>query len=232
MSSAGKTNSHPMMVSRRTTLLSVVRRENAKATARWSDVTVDSTVSLSGAGIVPRPLLLLTQFPQVFGLDGLQEPGSVLLAADHLLELGRPALSEDRTGRVGNKVHRGARLANNGARRERVVRDRARRDRWYRGVRRPTGVRATHGHIDLPGIRVGGDPVQEERGAVRVLSLGRYAIGQRGGHGRRAATGLRGRHHEEADVAGQVLVVARVLPVTVEGEDTLALTEPGSGVRV
>jgi len=52
-----------MWVSRGTTLLWVIRRVDAKAAARWSDVTVDSTVDLAGAGIVSRPRLLLSQLP-------------------------------------------------------------------------------------------------------------------------------------------------------------------------
>src|ERR1041385_7903479 len=47
MSSAGMTNSQPIMVSRRTTLLRVIHRENAGTAGGLSDVTVD----LVGAGI-------------------------------------------------------------------------------------------------------------------------------------------------------------------------------------
>lgn len=116
MSSAGRTNSQPIKVSRRKILCREFRREeNAGATGRLSDVavevTVDDTVDLEGAGIVvtrPYPLLLLSQFEQVLGLDGFEEPGSVLLAADHLLEFGCPALGEDGARRIGDEVHRAA----------------------------------------------------------------------------------------------------------------------------
>src|SRR5258706_16453588 len=103
-----------MMVSRRITLLNEIRREDASAVALASDVNVDFTVDLEGAGIVPRPLLLLRQFSLVFGLDGFQESSSVLLAADHFLEFRCPALGEDSTGRVSNEVHRRASLADHG----------------------------------------------------------------------------------------------------------------------
>ena len=59
------------------------------------------------------------------------------------------------------------------------------------------------------------------------LALAAMPIGQRGRHGGRASTGLSGRHQEEPDVAGHGRVVAGVLPVTVEGEDTLALARTG-----
>src|SRR5512144_2442155 len=98
MSNAGTTNSQPMMVSRRTTLLIEIHRENAEAAGRLSDVTVEVTVDLVGAGITYP--LLLSKFSLVLGLDGLQESGSVLFAADHLLKLRCPALGEDRAGRV------------------------------------------------------------------------------------------------------------------------------------
>ena len=81
-------------------------------------------------------------------------------------------------------------------------------------------------------VVVRGDPVEEERGAVRVLRLGCDAIGQRGRHGRRRSAGRRGRHQEEPDVAGQVLVVVGVLPVAIEREDALALHEAGVGVGI
>ena len=82
------------------------------------------------------------------------------------------------------------------------------------------------------GLVVGGDPVEEERGAVGVLGVGGDAVGQRGGHGGGRSAGLSGRHQEEADVAGHVLVVPGVLPVAVEDEDALALAEAGVGVGV
>src|SRR5574337_870601 len=41
-------------------------------------------------------------------IEMLARVRSVLLTADHLLELGRPALGEDRARCVGDEVHRGA----------------------------------------------------------------------------------------------------------------------------
>ncbi len=153
---------------------------------------------------------LLSQFPQVFGLDGLEEPGSVLLAADHLLELGRPALGEDRARRVGDEVHRVAGLADDRSGGKRLVRDRAGSNGRHRGIRRPAGVRATDRSTSIwRAVVVRGDPVEEERGAVRVLGLGGDAVGQRGGHGGRRSAGLSGRHQEEPDVAGHVLCRSR-----------------------
>jgi hypothetical protein len=52
MTSAGAANSQPIMVSRRTTLLEEIHRENAGTAERWSDATVEFTVDLIGAGIV------------------------------------------------------------------------------------------------------------------------------------------------------------------------------------
>jgi hypothetical protein len=44
ISSAGRTNSQPMMFSRRTILLKKIRRENVDAAGRLSDFTVDVIV--------------------------------------------------------------------------------------------------------------------------------------------------------------------------------------------
>ena len=79
---------------------------------------------------------------------------------------------------------------------------------------------------------VRGNPVEEERGAIRVLCLGCYAKGQWGRHGCIATTGLSRRHQEEPNISGQVRVVTGVLPVTVEGKDTLTLAEAGGSIRV
>ncbi len=46
------------------------------------------------------------------------------------------------------------------------------------------------------------------------------------------SAGLSGRHQEEPNIAGHVRVVPGVLPVTVEGEDPLALAEAGGSIRV
>jgi hypothetical protein len=132
----------------------------------------------SGAGITLRPsTTLLGEFPLVFCLNGLEESGSVLLATDHLLEFGRPALGKDRARRVGDEVHRVT--ANHRSGSERLGRDRARSDGRYRGARRPAGVGAADGHVDLAGRIVCGDPVEEERDAVCVLRSGGDTEGQR-----------------------------------------------------
>ena len=73
------------MVSRRTLLCRKIRRESAEAAGRVSDVTVDCTVVLVGAAIVQRPSKLLSQFPKVLSLNGLEQPGSVLFATNHFL---------------------------------------------------------------------------------------------------------------------------------------------------
>src|SRR5512143_1274661 len=75
ISSAGMTNSQPMMDSRRTILLRKIRRENVEAAERLSDVTVDF--------IVLQSLKLLSQFSLILFLDGLEKPGRVLFTADH-----------------------------------------------------------------------------------------------------------------------------------------------------
>src|SRR6185503_5006263 len=134
ISSAGSTNSQPMMLSRRTILYGKIRRESAEAAGRLSDVTVDFTVNFEGAGIVTRHSPLLSQLPQVLFLDGLEEPGRVLLTADHLLELGRPALGEDCARRICDEIHRCAGLADHRACSKRLVRDRAVSSGRYHGT--------------------------------------------------------------------------------------------------
>src|SRR6266542_1560654 len=155
---AGITNNQPMMVSQRTILCGRIRRERAGATGPLSDLSVDVTVDLLGAGIFTRPSPLLRQFPLVLSLNGLEKPSSVLLTADHLLELRRPPLGEDGTRRVRDEVHRGTGLADHRPGSERLVGDRAGGDRRHRGIRRPTRVGAANGHIDQAGLVVGGDP--------------------------------------------------------------------------
>ena len=49
MSSAGTTNSQPMMFSRRNTLLREIHRENVEATGRLFDLSVDVTVDLQSS---------------------------------------------------------------------------------------------------------------------------------------------------------------------------------------
>ena len=93
-------------------------------------------------------------------------------------------------------------------------------------VGRATGVRAadlrrrSRAPCRCPG------PVEEERGAVRVLRLRCDDV-------RHAADipTLPGKV-KKPDLAGQVRVVAPVLPVAVEGEHALALAEPASGIGV
>src|SRR4051794_10497531 len=99
-----------MMVSRRTILRARMRWESVGATGPLSDVCVDVTVDLVGAGIFTRPSPLLRQFPLVLSLNGLEKSSSVLLTADHLLKLRRPALGKDGTRRVRDEIHRGAGL--------------------------------------------------------------------------------------------------------------------------
>ena len=65
-----------------------------------------------------------------------------------------------------------------------------------------------------------------------MLGFGCDAVGQRGGHRGRRSAGLSGRHQEEPNVAGHAGIVGAVLPVAVEGEDTLTLREPGGSVSV
>ena len=69
--------------------------------------------------------LLLSEFSLVFCLNRLEETGSILPSADHLLELRRPALGEDRAGRVGDEVHRRPRFTDHVAGSQRLIRYRA-----------------------------------------------------------------------------------------------------------
>ena len=147
-----------------------------------------------------------------------------LLAADHLLELGRPALSEDRAGGVGDEVHR---------------RHRPRRPcpaasvsfvtepsgtPAAAGPAGPTGLEPATVDVDLAGGGVGPDPVEEEGGAIRVLRVGGDPERQRGpsSRARRPPRRAGTRRTRRCRAVG---VVAGVLPVTVEGEDALALAE-------
>src|SRR5512146_816837 len=94
MVSAGAADSQPIMVSRRSTLLKEIHREDVGTAERLSGVTVDVTDDLVGTEFAR--LLLLSEFSLVFCLDSLQESGSILFAADHLLQFRCPALGEDR----------------------------------------------------------------------------------------------------------------------------------------
>src|SRR5664280_3293418 len=81
----------------------------------------------------------LREFCQVLSLNGLEQSVRSLLATDHLLELGRPALREDRAGRVRDEVHRAIGLGDGAASGQRGVDDRA-GCRWRDGeICRATG---------------------------------------------------------------------------------------------
>src|SRR5512143_2106727 len=184
MSSAGRTNSQPTKASRRARLLIWVRRETGRAAGRLSTVIISRRSGRRRHHTLRPSPLLLREFPLVFCLNGLEESGSVLLAADHLLELRRPALGEDGARRVGDEVHRAAVRTHHRSGSERLVRNRASSKGRHRCIRWPAGVRPKSGDVDLAGRIIRGDPVEEERRAIRVLRLGRYAKGQWGGHGR------------------------------------------------
>src|SRR5215210_2213333 len=86
ITNAGRTKSQPMKASRRTTLAKEIRREAGGVRVVNSD-----RAAISGS-VVSR--LLLGKLLLVLRLDGLQQPGGILLATHHLLELGCPSLSE------------------------------------------------------------------------------------------------------------------------------------------
>ena len=64
------------------------------------------------------------------------------------------------------------------------------------------------------------------------LALAAIPYCQRSGHGSIPSPSLSGREQEEPDIAGHGRVVAAVLPVAVEGEDTLTIAETVGSVGV
>ena len=228
MTRAGSTNSQPTRVCRRIPASREIRRSSRRR--------ADESVARGHPPTRPSPVSGMGQRASSFAYSAwtaFSRPAASCLPPTIFWSSGVQPWAKIEPGRVGDEVHRPIGLGDIGAGGERLVGDRAGRSRRDRQVRGTAGVRATDGDVDLAGGLVGGDPVEEEGGAIGVL--GRVARCRTS-----AAPTWRPRIRQprpdgktkKPTLPGEVLVVDGVLPVAIEHEDALALAEAGIGVGV